>query len=167
MASFTQSMDGGGTAATSRSSGMSATGQGLVGAGLVLRAYGLFEANHKQAESERANASYYREQAAYAESAGERARLIHDKESKILFGNQVSAFAKAGLDTSDSSLFLASQKLYAFQEDAAIAKETAMQVHLANLRADQSEQTASDLENPLNTLLQLAPAGLDAAALFV
>lgn len=117
----------------------------FMGAGLALNAYGNYMADLAQADAEAQNAGFYREQAAFAREAGDRQQLIFDRESKVLFGEQLSGFAKAGIDTSESSNFMAQQIFFRSQESFAIERETDMNVRLASLRADQADKTAKDL----------------------
>lgn len=119
----------------------------MMGAGLVMGAMGSVKADFAQARSEMQNAAFYREQANLARISGERQRLIFDRESVILFGEQRTAFAKAGVDSSSNSLFLAQQAFYRVQEGEAITIEKEFNVRLANLRADQSEATANSLRD--------------------
>ena len=128
----------------------------LLGGGLALRAYGQVKANLDQADAESANASFYREQAKFAEQVGERAVLVHDRESVVLYGEQASAFAKAGVSTSGSSNFMAKEMLFQQQESTAIKMEADMNVRLAMLRADQSDRNAEQLRDPTNNAIQVA-----------
>lgn len=117
----------------------------VMGAGTMLQAYGQYKASLDQADAEERNAGWYREQAAFARESGERQRMVFDRESKILFGEQLSAFAKAGVDTAQSAQFMAQQYLYRAQEDYAIDREADFNERLATLRADQAEETAYSL----------------------
>lgn len=136
----------------------------LLGGGLLLKGIGTAQANMAQAEAERDNASFYREQAKFAKEAGERQQMIFDRESEVLYGEQLSAFAKAGVDTSGSSLFMAKTMLYRQQESFAIKQEADMNVRLAMLRADHSDRTADGLSDPLNNALQFAGPALTGLA---
>jgi hypothetical protein len=136
----------------------------LLGGGLLIKSYGQFRANMAQADAEAANASFYREQAEFAAKAGERAVLIHDRESVVLYGEQASGFAKAGVSSSNSSLFMAKEMLFRQEESAAIKAETDMNVRLAMLRADQSEREADSLRDPLTNALQFGSNAFQTAA---
>jgi hypothetical protein len=135
----------------------------FMGVGLGLQAYGMFRANNAQAAAEEANAGFFREQADFAREAGDRQRKIFNHESDYLFGDQMSAFAKAGVDTGSSSYFMSQQVLFRQEESYAIKKEADMNVRLAMLRADQSQQTANSLRNPVNTLLPIMGEGASMA----
>lgn len=133
-----------------------------LGAGIAMQGLGKMKANADQADAEEKNAAFYREQADFAAKAGERQRMIFDRESVILFGEQASAFAKAGIDTSGSGYFLAQQNLFRAQESNAIQEETDMNVRLATLRAEQADATADALNSQgfLETIAGPALMGL-------
>jgi hypothetical protein len=136
----------------------------LLGAGLVMKGYGTYMANMAQAEGERKNASWYREQADFAKKSGERQQMIFDRESQVLYGEQLGAFTKAGVDTSASSYFVAKQMLFRQQESYAIKQEADMNTRLAMLKADQAERNASQLSDPMNNLLQFGGSAMSAAS---
>jgi len=125
----------------------------LMGAGLIMKSAANAQANAAQAESAAANARFYREQAAFAEMTGERKLSVFDSESKILYGEQQSAFAKAGVDVEGSALFMAKSAYSRQQESIAIKRESDMNVRLAMLRADHSDQEAARLNDPNNQLM--------------
>lgn len=133
---------------------------GVLGGGLALRSLGMLRANAAQSEAEKANAMFYREQAEFARFSGERQQAIFDRESEVLFGEQESAFAKAGVDMASSSTFMAHQLLNRQTESWAIKMETDMNVRLATLRADQSEKEAAALNNPLTNALNIGGMAL-------
>lgn len=127
----------------------------ILSVGTVLRGIGQARANQDQAAAERQNASFYREQANFAQKAGDRQRGIFDRESQILYSEQQSGFAKAGVDTGSSSYFMAQQMLYRQDESYAIKEETDFNVRLAMLRADQADATARSLSDPMNNIMQI------------
>lgn len=135
----------------------------LLGAGMVIKGIGQLKANMDQADAESKNASWYREQAAYARQVGDRQRSIFEDESQLLYGEQLSAFAKAGVDTSSSSLFMAKTMISRQDESYAIKKEADMNVRIAMLRADQAEATANQLRDPINNILQIGGGLLSGA----
>lgn len=125
-------------------------------AGLVLKSYGEAKANADQAMVERGNADFYREQADFAEKKFEADSDQFHEQSKILFGEQESAFAKAGVDTADSAYFMAIQETRRYQELGTIKLEAQMNVRLAKLRAIQSDQKAASLTDPTRQAMGLA-----------
>jgi hypothetical protein len=131
--------------------------QALSAAGSILGVVGKMKANADQASAEEQNASFYREQAAYAREVGDRQRQLFDDQSQVIYGDQLAGFAKAGVDTSSSSLFMAKQMLARQSESYAIKKEADFNVRLAMLRADQAQSTADSLNDPFNQFLSAAP----------
>ena len=136
----------------------------MLGVGTAIRAYGDYLANQQQAEDEQRNAQFYREQATYARQSGERQQAVFDRESEVIYGEQKAAFAKAGVDTSGSSLFLAKTMLYRQNESEAIKAEAETNVRLAMLRADSASRNAQRLTDPTNNALQLATTALTGIA---
>lgn len=137
-------------AAARSGSGSGASGA-VLGAGMFMGGIGRAQADYAQADAERENAQYYREQADFAAQAGRRQRDIFERDSKILVGDQLSAFAKAGIDTQASSFFIANTTLQRSRESGAIKAEADMNVRLASLRANQASQTAWDLDRAGDT----------------
>jgi hypothetical protein len=135
----------------------------VMAAGLVMEAYGKYQANKDQAEAEAQNAAFYREQAAFAQKTAERQRAIFDRESVVLRGSQISAFAKAGVDSMHSARFLADQMIFRGQESQSIYDEGAMNVRLADLRSGQADATAAQLRDPTTNFMQAAGSGLQLA----
>jgi len=135
--------------------------------GTIIKSYGQIKANQDQAAAERQNASFYREQAAFAQKSGDRKREIYDRESQVRYGDQVGAFAKAGVNTGSSSFFLAQQMLYRQNESFAIKEEADFNVRLAMLRADQADSTARALSDPMTNFLTVAGNGLSLASNFM
>lgn len=116
-------------------------------AGAGLSAVGQYQANQDKAQAEAQNASFYREQAAFAQDSGDRDLSIFNRKSQIEFGEQVNAFAKAGNQSADAIAFLAEEKLNRNKEAGAIKEDRDFNVRLANLRAGQADRQASDLSS--------------------
>lgn len=119
----------------------------VLGAGLVIKNIGEKQAADDQAAAEVQNAEFYREQAAFAEEAGKRAQTIFDRESVILYGEQVSGLSNAGVGGSTAGSFLAKEALFRSDERAAIGKESDMNVRLAQLRAQSSDAAVDRLQD--------------------
>jgi hypothetical protein len=132
--------------------------------GTIIKSYGQIKANEDQAAAEKRNAAFYREQAEFAQRAGDRKRAIFERESDVLYGDQVGAFAKAGVDTGSSSFFLAQQVFYRQNESFAIKEEADFNVRLAMLRADQATSTARALTNPTTNALLVGANAMDFTA---
>lgn len=116
---------------------------GVMGAGMVVNAIGRKEAAEAEAAGEMANAAYYREQAQFAQEAGERSQNIFDRETLILFGEQKSQLAAAGVGEEVVSGFMTGQVQARREERYAIGQDTEANVRLAMLRGNMSDQRAS------------------------
>ncbi len=132
----------------------------LIGVGLVMRGIGQLKANTDQAAAEEANADFYREQGEFARATGERQSEVFDRETSSLMGQIGSAYAKAGTDVGSNAGILAVNLLYRQQESFAIKKETEMNVRLAMLRAQNSQDNARNLRDPVTNILQFGGAVL-------
>lgn len=113
--------------------------------GSAVSTLGKLDANQAQADAERRNAAWYEDQADYARDVGERKRNIFKRQAEQVQGRQMSAFAKAGVDISSSSLFLSQQLFFAQQEDGAIKQEADMNVRLAKMKAQEANRVADNL----------------------
>lgn len=118
-----------------------------LGVGTMMKYYGQTKADQAEAASSEKNASYYREQADYARKTGERDQMIFDRESVVLHGDQVSAFAKNGVDVTAGAGFIAQQMFYRQNESEAIKAEADFNVRLAMLKADQAQGNADYLNS--------------------
>lgn len=139
----------------------------LMGGGLVLGAYGDFISSQAQAAEEAKNASFYREQAAYAKASGIRQRDIFNRQSKIIAGQQTAQFAKSGGNLGASSFFMATQSLFRQQEEGAIQAETEFNVRLAMLRAEHSDAQAAAIGSKRNFWIRTIGSGLKGAGSIV
>ena len=133
----------------------------IMGAGMVLQAYGTHRANQDQAKSERKNAGYYMEQADYFDKVGDRQEEIFDYNSKVLVGNQVAGFAKSGVNSAE---FMARESLFRSKEVDAIRMETNKNVRAATLKADEALSNSRSLTDPGNNFLQAAGSSMSGAA---
>ncbi len=109
-------------------------GLAFLGVGTFMQAKGKYDALMAQGEAEAANAGFYATQADFAQAAGDRQKRIYERESQVLYGEQLSGFAKAGIDSENSSFFMASQMLLRQEGSSAITAETEMNVRLAHAR---------------------------------
>lgn len=128
-------------------SSVSPAGLAFLGLGTFIQGQSKYDALTAQGESERANASFYRLQADFAQQAGDAKEAVYHQESQILFGEQESGFAKAGFDSSNSSFFMATQMLQRQKGEGAIRLDTNMNVLLAQERAFASDKTANDYDS--------------------
>lgn len=140
---------------------------GVMGAGVVVNAYARKEAGEAEAAVEMQNAAYYREQAAFAKEAGERAQRIFDRETLVLFGEQKSQLAAAGVGEEVVSGFMSGQIQARREEREAIGKDTEANVRLAMLRGDMSTQRANMATDSRTQNLALAGDVLGLAGSFI
>lgn len=126
-----------------------------MGAGMFLSAYGQYQANRDEADAEQQNAEFFFEQAKHAEESARREESIYRQESEENFGNQVSSFAKAGVDISGSPLMmLAGARANNAEEVNAIRAEGAIRTRLAYMRGASAENKANTLRSTKYNLLQ-------------
>jgi len=114
--------------------------------GAVLQTIGQQQQNRAQAEAERQNALFFEEQAKFIEIAGSRELSIFNTEASQLFGDQVSTFARAGVDISGSALqTLAATKTRMRSERQAIETNTKFRASLARMRGASASRNADFL----------------------
>lgn len=126
------------------SKSVSPVGLAFLGVGTFMQAQGKYDALSAQSRSEEMNAGFFRDEADFAQASGDRQKVIYNTESQILYGEQMSGFAKAGIDTDNSSFFMATQMLQRNRGANAITLETEMNVRLANARADAADQASRE-----------------------
>lgn len=138
----------------------------LMGAGIALNVIGNYRSNMEKADAEAANAVFYREQAQFAKETGERAEKVSERQYAKLYGEQVGAFAAAGVDIGSGTAldFLAESRVVQMEEQAAIRKESSMNVRLASLRAEAALRSAEALRDPMTNALQAGGTILTGAA---
>jgi hypothetical protein len=137
----------------------------IIGTGVQM--YGQYKADKAQAKAEEENGKFLREQEKLAKKATARELDIFDYESKQLSQNQMSAFARAGVDISGSPLaVMAETRLQQMKERAAIETEGTFNARLARLRSDSSMQAARDIRGTmgLRAGASLLTGGANAAA---
>ena len=117
----------------------------VLGAGMILSAYGTLKASRAQADAEMQNARFFREQAAFAEITGRRQADLIEDDTILLIGDQAASFARAGSSSASSAHVMANTLLQRGKELSASIMETEMNVRLATLRAQQAEKMASDV----------------------
>lgn len=138
------------TRSSSRSR-MSPASIAFMGVGTYMGGMAKAKSDTDQALAESQNADFYRLEAAFAQTTGDRQLQLFDRQAKVTYGEQESAFAKAGVDTSESSHYLAQQRVFGAQQEGAITEETDMNVYLASARARQAEVEAANLNNASQT----------------
>ncbi len=138
-------------------------------AGAAVSLFGQAQSRSAQKRAERANAAYYREQAALAESQKRRSADIYQRQSADFLGEQKSLIAKSGVAFSGSVLSKVLTSTYAAEKEySAILKDGDMNVKLAGMRANSAEKNARFLGSSeyaaTQTLGTLLNVGGDLAA---
>jgi hypothetical protein len=127
---------------------MAALTAALVGIGTAASIYGQVKANAAEAEANRQNASFLREQADFAAEAGARELAIFKDNADQFFGNQVTSIGAGGVAVSGSALqVLADTKMRTMREEQAIKADTAFKQREALLRAGASMEQAERLSS--------------------
>lgn len=130
---------------------VSPVGLAFLGVGTFMQGQAKYDALQKQSQAEEQNAGFYRTQADFAQKAGDRELVLTHRQNVITYGEQQSGFAKAGLDTENSSFFLATQMLQGQTKEEAVKSETEMNVRLAQARAQAADQAARDYQSAAGT----------------
>ena len=105
---------------------------------------GSMQSAQDQAEAERKNAAFYREQQLFQQEATAREIAIFDRKSRQLKGDQLMSVSSRGLELSASSMeLLASESVAMDNERYAIQREGEFKQRLAGLRAEQADQPAA------------------------
>jgi hypothetical protein len=136
----------------------------LAAAGGGIKAFGQVQANMQEAQAEKQNAAFYKEQADLSLKISKKDQQIFEKESDQFFGSQVSAFAKAGVDISGSALLkLVDTKLQTSNESAQIVSNGKRQAQSYLFASNQASSRAKRLGSLEHNLLQVAGTGLSTA----
>ena len=134
----------------------------VVSAGIQI--YGQWKANKAQADAERQNASFYKEQADFAEAALGRELAIYEEQTQEFRAGQIAGYGTSGVDLSGSPLLvLATTTARAEGEKDAMRANTAMQFREAMLKAGASLEQANRLGSFANNALPAFGTALGAA----
>lgn len=126
---------------------------------------GTLMGNNAKARQERANAAYYKKQAAYARLAAERQHQLAEFEYTEKLGKQASTYAGSGVALEGSAAVTMGGTLKNFIDEAyAIKRKGELEYELASMRGVQSSQEANMLSSPAYNLLQVGAQGLNAYA---
>ena len=118
----------------------------IVGAGFAFQGVSQILAANAQADAERANADFLREQARFAQFASQREEEIFRSEATEFEGELISSFAKAGVDLSGSPLLRALQNKERIRDEIeAIREGGRLQVSIASKRAQAADDFADSL----------------------
>ena len=113
-------------------------------AAAIYQGYTAYEQGQAGKRAAQENAAYYREQGEFAARVRDRQAEVFARDEQINFSEQQSAFARAGVDVTNSAMFLASEIVSSQKEANAIKLEGDQNVRLAMLRANQSDREAAD-----------------------
>lgn len=118
----------------------------LMAAGKGMQIMGSLQSDSDQADAERANASFFREQAEFTREATVRELQLFNTKAVESFGQTVGAYAASGVQLSASALeVLAGEKKTMNEQANAIKREGEFKQRLALLRANQADATADSL----------------------
>lgn len=136
---------------------MGAVGVGAIIAGTAIDAYGRYKANQAQADADEQNAAFYREQADFAQKAGDREINVYEDEANQFEGSQKSSYARGGVELSGSPLLaFGDTKFREMQQVDAIKQKTAQSVLEASLRGTSAQNSADSLNSFAGQALPLA-----------
>jgi len=117
-------------------------------AGTMMESQAQASADMAAANAERRNAAFAMEAAEFERQSSLREQEIFKREAALNFGEQVSGFAKAGVDLSGSPLLvLADSKRVAGTELSAIKREGEFRIRRAILQGRESSVNARNLQN--------------------
>lgn len=133
--------------------------------GAALGIYGQLRANQEEAKANDLNALAYQKQKELSALASARELDIFESESAAFLGDQISSFAKAGVDLSGSALMqIAGTKAAITREHAAITMGAERQASIFDIQARQAKAQAKYLRSPEVFLTQSAGSLLNAYA---
>lgn len=160
---------GGGSAgagSTSSTAGASKLGTGFIVAGAIAQGVGQLQANADQARQETQNAAFYRQQAQFATQAMIREMDIANKDYTFKIGQQVSGYAKGGVDvgSGSASALLAASAADRLNTLSAIRLKGQQDYDLAMSRAIAAENAASELGSFQTQLITVAKSAAVVAA---
>jgi hypothetical protein len=120
----------------------------LMAAGTALQIAGQYSANLAQAQSELANAAFYREQANFARESMFRETDLAERRYEQVRGSQVGAYAYGNVDLSGSAaMTIAGTVAAKFSELQAIRDKGNLDIKLAVLRGNKSAELAGTLQD--------------------
>ncbi len=115
-------------------------------AGNLMEVSAQASADAAAASAEDRNAAFAMEAAEFEKESSEREQEIFRREAELQFGEQVSAFAKGGVDLSGSPLLvLADSKRVAGTELSAIKREGEFRIRRALLQARESRSNSRNI----------------------
>ena len=132
----------------------------------MVKTLGRFKADADQANAERANASFYKEQEKFSLEEMFREVQIFDRKSTKLKGEQIGAAGASGTAITAFTLDrLGQESALMSAERSAIIRQGEFKAKLAGLRAQQSTDTADALNSPERMISNVGGLLTDAAML--
>jgi hypothetical protein len=139
----------------------------IYGAGLALQTIGQLQADSAQANAERQNASYFREQEQFSLEEMFRETGIFDRKAAATKGQQLTHAGGSGTTITSFTLDrLGEQSALMAAQKQAIIRQGEYKARLAGLRASQADQTADALDSPERKLMTIGGGVLSAAMAF-
>lgn len=135
----------------------------LVSAGVEI--LGKWSSNKAKARQEAKNALFYKKQADFARSAMMRQQQLAEFEYTSKIGQQVSAYAASGVALEGSAVVTVAGTLKNFiDETFAIREKGAIEIELASMRGQQSEEVSRMLNSTGYNMLQATGTAIGAAS---
>jgi hypothetical protein len=132
-----------------------------IAGGTILKGIGDWKANSDQADEEKQNAAFLREQAQFAQAAGDRQAKIFEDDAEHFYKNQVGLFARNGVQV--DATVLADTVRRTREGLAAINAETNANVRLALLKGRAADTRADRLSSFGNNFLQASGTAMAGA----
>jgi hypothetical protein len=133
-------------------------------AGTGLQIYGNYKANMDEANAERQNQIWMKEQADFIKKSTERELGIYDRESQNQMAALENAFAKSGISMEGSALSLRQQEEFKrLNELDAISQQGSFQMREAFLKISSSEKKQAALTSGFNNFTQAVAIGVPGA----
>lgn len=148
---------------------LAAVAIGLQAASTIMSVNAQRKADKERANAEARNASFFREQAAFAQAAGDRELEVFKRKHERLVGDQLGKIAKSSAMLSGSFVnVVAETQFLGEKEMAAIERETKFNVRMAMVRGLEADHTArqirKNIDNRTAGLLLQGAAGMISTA---
>lgn len=135
----------------------------LIGAGGAVGAYGAIKANQDRAAAEQTNADYYREQASYAQTVGDRELYLFKDKAAQVQAAQAGGYAKGGVELTGSPLATMERSfIRASETERAMNAETASRVRFAMLKGNEAQSQSDNYSSFWTNFVSAAPSVLRA-----
>ena len=133
----------------------------LMAIGTAVQMFGQIGANFAQAQQERMNEKYYKDQAKYTIQAYQRATQLAEFDYTQRVGAQLSAYGSSGVDISGSAAITIGGTYSQLMDELwALAKKKDLEWQLATMRGNVAGDKASLLTSTGYNLVQAGTTGL-------